>query len=182
MMDWWDISTAPKDGTIIEGERRADGKKIRCGRIQWRDVGLLYFACGSDGIEPCYSASVWMMVDADKRAPEPTHWRPVDKASTAIAECNVTNSANGRTEYINGVALVCHENGAVFCLPRPCRHYQLLALAALLNINTAPSTQGFTTSRGRVLDETAARNIAIASGQLIPHGNMRLNLRSEDLW
>ena len=76
-MDWQPIDTAPKDGATIRTARIVDGEILFTQRSSWRTITFPALDNGQHGLEPPYTATGWMKDDADKRAPEPTHWMPV---------------------------------------------------------------------------------------------------------
>ena len=84
---------------------------------------------------------------------------------------------------ITGVALLAHD-GRLLALPRPCRHFHLYALAALMQIDVDDAEQGFTCDEGRFHDRKVALRLVQASGQ--PNrrsGNSdSVELFSEDVW
>ncbi len=84
-------------------------------------------------------------------------------------------------EKITGVALYINETGSIWALPKPARHNNLFALAAFLNQQAEPATQGFMTSEGRFVNRADAMIIAAKSLQLIKNIDSKY-LYSEDLW
>lgn len=86
-------------------------------------------------------------------------------------------------ETITGVALLC-DDGRLFALPRPHRHFHLFAIAAFVGNQADPCTQGFMTSAGRFVGRTEAKEIVRASDQDYNVGFASSNpeLYSEDVW
>lgn len=79
MSDWQPISTAPKDGSIIDVRRVDEGKVAFAGQASWRTVtfpALPPHPIGGDIYAPEETVTGWMCADVDKRFPEPTHWKP----------------------------------------------------------------------------------------------------------
>lgn len=74
MDDWLDISTAPKDGTIIETRRVIDGEILFERDAAWREVTFPEIRV-MDIFVPESTEFGWMYPDIDKRVPKPTHWR-----------------------------------------------------------------------------------------------------------
>jgi hypothetical protein len=75
---WFDISTAPKDGTVIEGRRMNEGREVWRGLCKWR-IGFIEDDIAKfDPLQPFIG---WMLPDRDLRA-RPTEWRPADHHSS----------------------------------------------------------------------------------------------------
>jgi hypothetical protein len=89
--------------------------------------------------------------------------------------------AAAQPDLITGVALL-REDGAMWALPAPCRHFHLFALAALQGTESEPCTQGFVTSAGVFVDRVEALAIAKAAGQRVNKNGSPKELYSEDLW
>lgn len=86
-------------------------------------------------------------------------------------------------ETIAAVAIL-HE-GAVWSMPAPARHHDVIRLIALSGPDAKPvrggSAQGFLTSRSRYVERREGGRIALAAGQTeaLKWGD---RLFSEDLW
>lgn len=85
------------------------------------------------------------------------------------------------TERITGVALL-REDGAMWSLPAPSRHFHLFALIAFQGTEAEPCEQGFSTSQGRFVDRKEAIVLAREAGQPIRKRDNPTQLYSEDLW
>lgn|SRR5690625_832196 len=71
--------------------------------------------------------------------------------------------------------------GAVYSLPRPARHHDVIAIMEQADLpRDVEYIQGFVTSEGGFVDRKEAIPIAEAAGQ-IPVGN-HVRLFSEDIW
>lgn len=84
-MEWRDISSAPKDGSVIETIRRYQGWEIGPARAVWgsfaADAPMRKWGDGGiyAPIPPDHEfadGQYWMREDRMFRVPEPTHWRP----------------------------------------------------------------------------------------------------------
>lgn len=80
------------------------------------------------------------------------------------------------------VAAAVKSNGLTISLPRPARHYQILAkMPARMATAVKPSEQGFVTDGGEFVGRVEAKSIARAAGQLLKE-TPQPELFSEDLW
>lgn len=74
-------------------------------------------------------------------------------------------------------------DGVCCVLPPPARHHTILHAIHDLrpNLTIGPDEQGFVTDRGRFVDRTEAKELALIAGQMIlPRAHK--HLFSEDLW
>lgn len=80
------------------------------------------------------------------------------------------------------VAAAIRCNGLTFTMPRPARHFNIMAaMPSKIASRVKPSEQGFLTDDGQFVGREEAKAIASAAGQLLnetPHAE----LFSEDLW
>lgn len=74
-MEWKDIESAPKDGSVVYVRRVHDGQIIFEGDAVWRTFTFPSFINGIHGVEPADEFTGWMYPDEDKRVPTPTHYR-----------------------------------------------------------------------------------------------------------
>ena len=80
------------------------------------------------------------------------------------------------------VAAAVKVNGLTISLPRPARHYQILAaMPAKMAAAVRPSEQGFLTDTGTFLGREQALDVARYMKQLKAETN-KPELYSEDLW
>ena len=68
------------------------------------------------------------------------------------------------SERITGVALL-SEDGRMWSLPKPARHYHLYALAAFQGADPLPCEEGFTNGAGRFLTRSEAKQAVIVTCQ-----------------
>ena len=80
---------------------------------------------------------------------------------------------------ITGVALL-GEDGRMWALPRPARHFHLFALAAFQGTTPDPCEQGFVTAEGVFFNRKQAAEIALECGQVDALNSDELF--SEDVW
>lgn len=75
MSEWQDISTAPKDGTLIELTWMENGRPQEIWPMQWAHIQKNGFFPGKVGMWTAPDGScTWNDEDPDGA---PTHWRPV---------------------------------------------------------------------------------------------------------
>jgi hypothetical protein len=81
---------------------------------------------------------------------------------------------------ITGVALL-SDDGRMWALPAPCRHFHLFALAAFqgAGFDPDPCQQGFTTDCGNFVSRTEAAKLVGINNK---RGTLLDELYSEDLW
>jgi hypothetical protein len=76
MDEWFDISSAPKDGRTIRTRRVVDGEVLFERDAAWRTVS--FPAYNDNGLfVPEEEMTGWMYPYVDKRVPSPTHWKPL---------------------------------------------------------------------------------------------------------
>jgi hypothetical protein len=88
-----------------------------------------------------------------------------------------------RDRYVQCVAIKDHD-GTLYSLPRPARHYQVIALMVQKGRPTPISgQQGFLLDDGTFADRRTAKHVAILASQLLDTAFTHLDeLFSEDVW
>lgn len=85
--------------------------------------------------------------------------------------------------HVTGVAIYDHELDAVYSLPAPARHHELIRkLAREGHEIPIQGEQGFLLSDGRFATRYTALEIARSAGQLLKETAPQHRLFSEDVW
>jgi hypothetical protein len=84
---------------------------------------------------------------------------------------------------ITNVAIRSIQDGKIYSLPKPNRHYNVISMMVSMGLSTPiKGEQGFLTEDGVFLTRSQAAIEAIESGQIIKLKWTKRELFSEDLW